>query len=127
MYYFAYGTNVNKRIFLNRFKGSIFFKTHTIKGYSLVFRSKSGLPDLKSNLEAKTCGIIYLINPLIEKKLDEYEEYPKIYIKKYLKYRNKKIMFYVMKKKTKPTKPSRYYLKVIKEGYRQNNFKFNLY
>ena len=36
-------------------------------------------------------------------------------------------MFYVMKKKTKPTKPSRYYLKVIKEGYRQNDFKFNLY
>ena len=90
MYYFAYGTNVNKKIFLKRFKGSIFIKKHIIKGYRLTFRTKDGLPDLKSSLGSNVCGIIYLINPSIEKKLDKYEEYPKTYIKKYFKYRNKK-------------------------------------
>jgi len=127
MYYFAYGTNINKKRFLKRFKGSIFIKKYTIKGYRLVFRTKYGLPDLESSFISNAQGIIYLINSSIEKKLDKYEEYPKIYIKKYFKFRNKKTMFYVMKKKSRQTNPSIYYLKIIKDGFRQSNLKFKSY
>ena len=63
-------------------------------------------------------------HPERKERLDVYEDYPKLYIKKYFKYKNKKIMFYYMKKKTSPVKPRGYYFKVMKNGYRQNNFKF---
>ena len=35
-------------------------------------------------------------------------------------------MYYFMKRKTPILKPAKYYLKVMKSGYRQNNYKFNL-
>ena len=74
-------------------------------------------------MNSKVQGLIYKIDKNIEKKLDVYEDYPKLYIKKYFKHENKKIMFYYMKKKTIPLKPRGYYYKIMKNGYRQNNFK----
>ena len=34
--------------------------------------------------------------------------------------------YYFMKRKTHTVKPGKYYLEVMKSGYRQNKFKFNL-
>ena len=78
---------------------------------------------MKRKLNSKVPGVIYKINRDIEKKLDKYEDYPKIYVKKYFKYKNNKIMFYLMKKKSKEVKPSGYYFKIMMQGYQQNNFK----
>ena len=77
-------------------------------------------------VESKAVGesLIYRIDKDIEKKLDKYEDYPKLYIKKYFFFNKKKIMFYFMRKKTPIKKPSGYYVKIMKNGYRQNNFKF---
>ena len=66
----------------------------------------------------------YDLDNIILPKLDKYEEYPRLYIKKYFKYKKKKVMFYYMKKKTLSLKPRGYYFKVMKDGYLQNNFKF---
>ena len=74
-------------------------------------------------MNSKVQGLIYKIDKNIEKKLDIYEDYPQLYIKKYFKYKKKKIMFYYMKKKTTPVNPRGYYFKIMKDGYRQNNFK----
>ena len=82
------------------------------------------MPDLQRKINSKVQGLIYKIDKNIEKKLDIYEEYPNIYIKKYFNFRNEKIMFYHMKKKTLPLKPRGYYFKIMKIGYNQNNFKF---
>ena len=124
MYYFAYGTNLNKKIFLKKFKNAKLLKKYTLKDYKVVFRTKYIIPDLQRKINSKVQGLIYQIDLNIEKKLDKYEEYPRLYIKKYFKYKKKKIMFYYMKKKTSPVKPRGYYFKVMKNGYRQNNFKF---
>ena len=124
IYYFAYGTNLNKKIFLKKFKNAKLFKKYTLKNYKVVFRTKYIIPDLQRKINSKVQGLIYKIDKNIENKLDKYEEYPKLYIKKYFKYKKKKVMFYYMKKKTSPVKPRGYYFKVMKNGYRQNNFKF---
>ena len=124
IYYFAYGTNLNKKIFLKRFKNAKLFKKYTLKNYKVVFRTKYIIPDLQRKINSKVQGLIYKIDKNIENKLDKYEEYPRLYIKKYFKYKKKKIMFYYMKKKTLPRKPKGYYFKIMKNGYRQNNFKF---
>ena len=124
IYYFAYGTNLNKKIFLKKFKEAKLIKKYTLKNFKIVFRTKYIIPDLQRKINSKVQGLIYKINKNIEKKLDIYEDYPRLYIKKYFKYDQKKIMFYYMKKKTLPIKPKGYYFKIMKNGYRQNNFKF---
>ena len=123
IYYFAYGTNLNKKIFLKKFKEARVIKKYSLNNFKVVFRTKYKIPDLKRKLNSKVPGVIYKINRDIEKKLDKYEEYPKIYIKKYFKYKNNKIMFYFMKKKSKEVKLSGYYFKIMMQGYQQNNFK----
>ena len=123
IYYFAYGTNLNKKIFLKKFKEARVIKRYSLNNFKVVFRTKYKIPDLKRKLNSKVPGVIYKINKDIEKKLDKYEEYPKIYIKKYFKYKNIKIMFYFMKKKSKEVKPNGYYFKIMMRGYQQNNFK----
>ena len=124
IYYFAYGTNLNKKIFLKKFKNAKLFKKYTLKNFKIVFRTKYIIPDIQRKKYSKVQGLIYKIDKIIEKKLDIYEEYPHLYIKKFFRYKDKKIMFYYMKKKTSPVKPRGYYFKVMKNGYRQNNFKF---
>ena len=124
IYYFAYGTNLNKKFFLKKFKSAKLIKKYTLNNYKVVFRTKYIIPDLQKRKNSKVRGLIYKIDKDIEKKLDIYEDYPKLYIKRYFKHQNKKIMFYYMKKKTLPLKPKGYYFKIMLSGYRQNNFKF---
>ncbi len=83
IYYFAYGTNVNKKIFLKKFKKAKLIKKYILKDFEVVFRTKYRIPDLNFKLKSKTQGLIYRIDKDIEKKLDKYEDYPKLYIKKY--------------------------------------------
>ena len=124
IYYFAYGTNVNKKIFLQKFKNAKLIKKYRLKNFKIVFRTKYIIPDLQIKMNSKVQGLIYKIDKNIEKKLDKYEDYPNLYIKKYFIFKKKKVMFYYMKKKTSVKKPGGYYCKVMKNGYRQNNFKF---
>ena len=124
IYYFAYGTNLNKKIFLKKFKEAKLIKKYNLKNFKVVFRTKYKIPDLQKKIKSKVPGVIYRINRDIEKKLDKYEEYPKVYVKRYFKDKNNKIMFYFMKKKSSEVKPNGYYFKIMMQGYRQNNFKF---
>ena len=124
IYYFAYGTNLNKKIFLKRFKNAKLIEKYTLNNYKVVFRTKYIIPDLQRKVNSKVQGLIYSIDKNIEKKLDVYENYPKLYIKKYFKYKNKRIMFYYLRKKSLPLKPKGYYFKIMMRGYLQNNFKF---
>ena len=62
MYYFAYGTNINSRIFLKRYKNSKKIKIYTLKNFQLEFRTKYGVPDIKKKTGKKVIGIIYCIN-----------------------------------------------------------------
>ena len=61
---------------------------------------------------------MYTISKSAEKRLDVYEEYPSLYKKMYFKYQNKKVMTYIMVKKSKQVPPTAKYLNVIKQGYK---------
>ena len=52
-----------------------------------------------------------------EKKLDVYEDFPILYNKIYFKYYNKKVMTYIMVKKTPFKFPTERYLNIVKRGY----------
>ena len=118
MLYFAFGSNLNRKQIKRRCKNSRFISRHILKNYQLVFRSKYGAADIQRKKGSSVLGAIYDINKTDEKKLDAYEEFPKVYVKKYFKILGKKVMFYYMSSKTKQTEPSRRYLSSIIQGYK---------
>ena len=117
MLYFAYGSNLNWKQMKRRCKNSLFISCHILKNYQLFFRGKYGAADIQRKKGSSVLGAIYDINKSDEKKLDVYEEFPKMYIKKYFKIWGEKAMFYYMPSKTKQTEPSRRYLNLIIQGY----------
>ena len=81
------------------------------------------LADIQKKKNSYVLGAIYKITKSDEKKLDEYEDYPKTYIKKYFKLFGKKVMFYYMPKKTKIVPPSKRYINIIIQGYRDCGYR----
>ena len=123
MLYFAFGSNLNRKQIKRRCKNSRFISRHILKNYQLVFRSKYGAADIQRKKGSSVLGAIYDINKTDEKKLDAYEEFPKVYVKKYFKIWGKKVMFYYMSSKTKQTEPTRRYLNSIIQGYKDCGYK----
>ena len=118
MLYFAYGSNLNHEHMRRRCKDSYFIKSINLKGYSLTFRSKNGAADIEKNKNSKVLGGLYEISESDEKRLDIYEEYPILYEKMYFNYLGKKVMTYIMLKKTTFKNPTTRYLNIIMQGYK---------
>ena len=121
MLYFAYGSNLNHFQMKRRCKDSFFLKKYELKGYRLNFRSKYRVADIEKKSKSIIQGALFEISKSDEKKLDVYEDYPILYKKMYFNYYNKKVMTYIMAKKTKFRYPSERYLNVIKQGYKDCN------
>jgi len=118
MLYFAYGSNLNHFQMKRRCKDSVFLKKFELKGYRLNFRSKYRAADIEKKKNSIVIGGLFEISKSDEKKLDLYEDFPILYKKIYFKYYNKKVMTYIMNKKTQFRYPTEKYLNVIKQGYR---------
>jgi len=118
IFYFAYGSNLHHLQMKRRCPNCRFIKKIILHNYKLTFRSKYGAADIEKKMGKKVYGALYLISKIAEKKLDVYEEYPILYKKMFFKYGNKKVMTYVMIKKTKLVPPTTRYLNIIKQGYK---------
>ncbi len=118
MLYFAYGSNLNHFQMKRRCKDSLFLKKYDLKGYRLNFRSKYRAADIEPHKNSIVTGALFEISKSDEKKLDLYEDFPILYIKKYFSYYNKRVMTYIMPNKTQFRYPTTRYLNVIKQGYK---------
>ena len=116
-YYFAYGSNLHHLQMKRRCPNCRFIKKIVLHNYSLTFRSKYGAADIEKKMGGKVYGGLYVISKAAEKRLDIYEEYPILYKKMFFRHGNKKVMTYIMVKKTRLVPPTRQYLNVIKQGY----------
>ena len=128
MLYFAFGSNLNQKQMKRRCKDSKYIGCYSLKNYKLVFRNYflgGGVADIQKDKNSTVLGAIYKISKKDEKELDIYEDYPKTYIKKYFKILGKKVMFYYMPKKTKHVPPSKRYLNLIIQGYKDCGYKNN--
>ena len=121
MLYFAYGSNLHHEQMKKRCKDSIFIKKYELKGYRLNFRSKYRAADIEEKKNSIVQGALFEISKSDEKKLDVYEDFPVLYKKLYFKYYNKKVMTYIMSKKTQFRYPTDRYLNIIKQGYKDCN------
>ena len=118
MLYFAYGSNLNHFQMKRRCKDSIFLKKIKLKNFRLTFRSKYRAADIEPKKNSIVPGALFEISKSDERKLDVYEDYPLLYKKYYFTYYGKKVMTYIMTKKTKFKYPTEIYLNVIKRGYK---------
>ena len=128
MLYFAFGSNLYRKQMKKRCKDSKYIGCHKLKGYKLVFRHMyygGGVADIEKKKNGVVLGAIYRISKEDEKKLDVYEDFPNVYIKKYFRFLGRKVMFYYMPKKTKLIPPSRRYLNLIIQGYKDCGYKNN--
>ena len=118
VYYFAYGSNLHHLQMKRRCPNCRFIRKIILRDYSLTFRSKYGVADIEKKIGARVYGALYLISKVAERKLDVYEEYPTLYKKMFFRHANKKVMTYIMVKKTRLLPPTTKYLNVIKQGYK---------
>ncbi len=126
MLYFAFGSNLHHKQMKRRCKDSKYIGCYSLKGYKLTFRNYflgGGVADIQKKKDSYVLGAIYRISKGDEKKLDVYEDYPKTYVKKYFRLYGKKVMFYFMPKKTKFIRPSKRYLNLIIQGYKDCGYK----
>ena len=84
-----------------------------------------GVADVQKKNNSSVLGAIYKISKKDERELDIYEDFPKTYIKKYFRLLGKKVMFYYMPKKTKHVLPSKRYLNLIIQGYKDCGYRNN--
>ena len=118
MLYFAYGSNLNHFQMKRRCKDSKFLKKINLKGFRLTFRSKYRAADIEIKKNSLVPGGLFEISKSDEKKLDIYEDFPILYKKIYFDNDSQKIMAYSMVKKSLFIYPSKRYLDVIKQGYK---------
>ena len=117
MLYFAYGSNLHHFQMKRRCKDSIFLKKINLKDFRLTFRSKYRAADIEPKKNSIVPGALFEISRSDEKKLDVYEDFPILYQKIYFNYYNKKVMTYIMNKKSEFRYPTERYLNVVKKGY----------
>ena len=121
MLYFAYGSNLHHFQMKRRCKDSVFLKKINLKNFKLTFRSKYRAADIEPKKNSIVPGGLFEISRRDEKRLDVYEDYPVLYKKFYFKHNGKKIMTYIMVKKTSFTFPTEKYLNTVKKGYQDCN------
>ena len=118
MLYFAYGSNLNHFQMKRRCKDSIFLKKINLRDFKLTFRSKYRAADIEPKKNSIVPGGLFEISKSDEKKLDLYEDFPILYKKHYFLYNGKKVMTYIMVKKTPFNFPTERYLNIVKRGYK---------
>jgi len=128
MLYFAFGSNLNQKQMKRRCRDSKYIGCYSLKNYKLVFRNYflgGGVADVEKKKNSSVLGAIYKISKKDERELDIYEDFPKTYIKRYFRLLGKKVMFYYMPKKTKHILPSKRYLNLIIQGYKDCGYRNN--
>ena len=118
MLYFAYGSNLHHFQMKHRCKDSVFLKKINLRNFKLTFRSKYRAADIERKKNSIVPGGLFEISKTDEKKLDVYEDFPILYKKYYFYYYGKKVMTYIMVKKTSFKFPTERYLNVVKRGYK---------
>lgn len=126
--YMAYGSNINLTQLQNRCPDAKKLGTAVLEGYKMTFKGDSG--EYYATIEecegAEVPVVVWALSEADEQELDEYEEYPLMYEKKYLTIRLNgelyEAMTYVMYDYLMYGEPQEGYCAEIAEGYRQNGF-----
>lgn len=128
MYYFAYGSNLNRKQMQERCPNSKPRFLATLHHYKLVFvgwsrQWRGGIASIKAARGERVLGGIYEISENDLRRLDKYEGYPSNYNRlkvTVFKENNEptEAVTYIKSGQLEETEPSKEYLVLIQQGYR---------
>ena len=128
MYYFAYGSNLNKKQMLERCPDSKPMFIVTLHNYKLVFvgwsrQWRGGVASIKPFRGERVLGAIYEVSDRDLRRLDSYEGYPGNYTRFNITVFDEdgkpiKAITYIKSGQLEETEPSKEYLSLIQQGYR---------
>jgi len=128
MYYFAYGSNLNQRQMLERCPDSEPKFIATLPNYKLVFvgwsrQWRGGVASIRPFRGERVPGAIYEVSDRDLKRLDSYEGYPRSYTRLNITVFDEggepiKAITYIKSGQSDEAQPSKEYLALIQQGYR---------
>lgn len=128
MYYFAYGSNLNRKQMMERCPQNQPKLTATLHHYKLVFvgwsrKWRGGVAGIKPWRGERVLGAIYDISESDLKRLDKYEGYPDTYERINIIVNSEngeplEAFAYIKKRQSEETKPSPEYLSTLQQDYR---------
>lgn len=128
MYYFAYASNLSKKQMKERCPDSKPMFVATLPNYKLVFAGwsrhwRGGVATIKHFRGEKVLGAIYEVSERDLRRLDKYEGYPDSYNRLDVTVFDEdgkpvKAVTYIKSGQLEETPPSREYLAIIQQGYR---------
>jgi gamma-glutamylcyclotransferase len=127
LYYFAYGTNLNKKQMSERCPDSKPVFTAVLPHYKLVFvgwsrQWRGGVASIKSFRGERVRGALYEISDQCLRRLDKYEGYPGNYNRLKVTVFDEdnaiEAITYIKTGQFEETQPSKEYLAVIQQGLR---------
>jgi gamma-glutamylcyclotransferase len=128
MYYFAYASNLNRKQMSERCPDSQPRFKATLPNYKLIFTGwsrkwRGGKASIKPFQGEKVVGAVYEISERCLRILDRHEEYPTVYNRMNVLVITEngeaiRAVTYIMRVQSEETQPSREYLAVIQQGYR---------
>ena len=128
MYYFAYGSNLNRQQMKERCPEGQPKLSATLHHYRLIFagwsrQRRGGTASIKPMRGERLLGGIYQITESDLKRLDRYEGCPQEHDRINVIVNTEvgeplDVFTYIRKRQPEETKPSAKYLKIIQQGYR---------
>jgi len=128
VYYFAYGSNLNKKQMLERCPDSKPRFVATLRNYKLVFvgwsrQWRGGITSIKPFRGEKVLGAVYELSDRDLRRLDSYEGYPGNYNRLKVTVFDEdgepvEAITYIKSEQSEETQPSKEYLSLIQQGYR---------
>jgi len=128
MYYFAYASNLNRKQMLERCPDSKPLLVATLPNYELVFAGwsrqwRGGYATIKLSRGEKIFGAIYEVSERDLRRLDKYEGCPGNYNRLNVTVFDEdgkpiEAITYIKSGRLEETQPSKEYLAVIQQGYR---------
>ena len=128
MYYFAYASNLNKKQMRERAPESKPMFVATLPNYKLVFagwsrRWRGGSATIMLSRDDKVLGALYEVSEKDLRRLDSYEDCPRSYNRINVTVFDEdgnavRTVTYIKAGRLEETQPSKEYLAVIQQGYR---------
>ena len=128
MYYFAYGSNLNKKQMRERCPDSKPLFVATLRNYKLVFvgwsrQWRGGVASIKPFRGERVLGALYELSDRDLIRLDNYEGYPGSYNRLKVTVFDEdgepvEAITYIKSEQSEETQPSKEYLSLIQQGYR---------
>jgi cation transport regulator ChaC len=132
IWYFAYGSNLNKDQMCERVGGYYEAKKALLKDYEIVFSGFSprwggGIATIRKRGGEVVHGVLYLLDEKAIRILDKYEGVPKKYERILVKVITEKnelldAYTYILKNHSRLNKPSQRYIQTIIEGLIQHGY-----